>query len=52
MKIEHLITPRKTLYQYDIDIDYIYHNDTYIPSFFKDKNETYKYFDDNFFISI
>ena len=51
MKIKHLITPRKTLYQYDIDIDYIYHHDIY-TIFFYDKNETYKYLDDNFFISI
>ena len=40
--MKYLITPRKILYQNDIDIDYIYHNDIYI-SFFKDKNETYKH---------
>ena len=49
MKIKHLITPRKILYQYDIDIDYIYHNDIYTV-FFNDKNETYKYLDDNFLL--
>ena len=31
--MKHLITPRKILYQDDIDIDYIYHNDIYLLFF-------------------
>ena len=49
--MKYLITLRKILYQHDIDIDYIYHNDIY-TLYFYDKNETYKYLDDNFFTSI